>query len=95
MTDDGIREKAEIIKRLPKGAARALLSMTNEWKFCGRKTFNANGAHSLFWACGGYQPRNVYVETEPQKDGKWSRTAYRLTFAGLRLRSLLKEASDA
>lgn len=86
-------EIRNIIGRLKTGARRALLKMTGDWQFAGRATFNANGAHSLFWSCGGYRD-NQYVECESRKDGKWSRTAYRLTAKGLALQAELDKSGE-
>lgn len=78
---------AALAKRLPKGAARACLAMTDQWQFCGKSTFDANGAWSLDRQ--GRRGRDALAESEAQKDGKWSRTAYRLTPLGLALRAHL------
>jgi len=83
-------EVAKIASGLTGGAARACKAMTDEWQFCGKATFNANGAWALHWAkgCGG---RGAIAEREGQKDGKWSRDAYRLTPLGIAVRNHLIE----
>lgn len=93
LPSEDVRAIAGKLRRL-KGARGACLAMTGEWQFCGKATFSAGGAHSLFWACGGYR-NNPFVEIESQKDGKWSRYAYRLTPLGLAVRNHLKESDHA
>lgn len=46
MTDE---EEITLAKKLPKGAARALLAMGPGWVLPGRDTFNANAAFNLSW----------------------------------------------
>ena len=75
----------EIAGRLTAGARRAVLRMTEEWQFCGKATFDANGA----WNAAN-KARSA-VERECRKDGKWSRDAYRLTPLGLAVRAILQD----
>lgn len=72
------------------GARRAALAMTDQWQFCGKNTFNANGAYNAFWQCGGFRQDPELIERACRKDGKWSREAYRLTLAGLALQAELR-----
>ena len=89
------REVVEgLATKLGEGAKRACLGMTDQWQFCGKATFNANGAHSLHWAKTGLG-RGAIAEREPQKDGKWSRDAYRLTPLGLAVRDHLRSLTKA
>jgi hypothetical protein len=82
----------KVVARLTPGAKRACLRMTGEWQFCGKATFDANGAHALHWARG--VGRGAIAERESQKDGKWSRDAYRLTPLGLAVRAHLSGESN-
>lgn len=77
---------AEIVKRLPAGARRALLKMTDDWQFAGRYTFNANGAWSLHWT-RGLGGRGILVEMANLPSGKHKRSAYRLTPLGMEARA--------
>lgn len=81
-------EAAKVASKLTKGAAKAVSRMSSEWQFCGKATFDANGAHNAFWQCGGYRDNKV-IEREPRKDGKWSRSAYRLTPFGVEVQRVL------
>lgn len=80
---------AEVARRLKPGAKRACLAMTAEWQFAGKRTFNANGAWALHWQRTGLG-RGAIAEMENQKDGKWMRSAYRLTPLGLEVQQFLK-----
>jgi hypothetical protein len=85
-------EAEKIAAGLPGGARRACLAMTDQWQFCGKQTFNANGAWSLHWFKGGHG-RGAIAEMELLKDGKWFRYAYRLTPLGLEVRKVLERQS--
>jgi hypothetical protein len=85
---------AGIAAGLTAGAKRACRRMTADWQFCGKASFDANGAHALHWAKTGLG-RGALAEREVQKDGKWSRYAYRLTPLGLRVRQHLQDHPDA
>lgn len=82
-------EAEGIAAKLTAGAKRACLRMTGDWQFCGKATFDANGAWSLHWF-KGVGGRGAIAEREFQKDGKWSRSAYRLTPLGLEVREVLR-----
>lgn len=73
------------IQRLPKGAKRAILAMSSDWQFCGKNTFDANGAHSAYM--------RGLAEYQNMKDGKWSRWAYRLTEKGKLAAAVLAKAT--
>ena len=77
----------EAARTLTGGAARACLAMTDDWRFCGKATFDANGAWALYQA--RTIGRGIIAERENRKDGKWSRSAYRLTPFGLLVQSAL------
>ena len=79
----------QIAAGLPKGAAKACQLIPTEWQFAGKATFNSNGAWSLHHAKSGHG-RGALCEMELQKDGKWSRHAYRLTPLGLAVRAHLE-----
>lgn len=76
---------AEVAGKLPAGSRRAVLAMTDKWQFCGKATFNANGAWNASWSA------EEAVERMLMKDGKWSRYAYRLTPLGIQLREYLSQ----
>jgi len=82
-----------IAGKLTKGAARACRLMTDTWQFAGKGTFNSNGAWALYHQ-RGVGGRGSIAQMEAQKDGKWSRHAYRLTPLGLAVRSFLASKED-
>lgn len=84
---------AAIVRGLKPGSKRACLAMTVDWRFCGKKTFNANGAHALHHAKVKLG-RGALAEREAQRDGKWCRDAYRLTDLGLQVQAHLKEQAS-
>ncbi len=84
MTDDIARIAAD----LPKGSARACMKMTEEWQFCGKATFDANGA----WNLSRKSMANPICERRDAKDGRWSRYQYRLTPFGILVRNHLEGA---
>lgn len=51
MTD---AEEIAIARKLPKGSARALRALTDQYVLPGRDTFNANGAFNLTWVARSY-----------------------------------------
>lgn len=75
----------DVARGLSAGAARACTAMTTDWQFCGKSTFNANGAFALSRINTGR-----LCDVEIQKYGKWWRTAYRLTPFGAQVRAILK-----
>jgi hypothetical protein len=83
---------AEIARKLTAGAKRACLNMTDDWQFPGKATFDANGAHNLYWR---YGPRGYLCDAAllSAKDPK-RRMAYRLNARGLAVAAYLKEQSN-
>ncbi len=75
-------EIATLAARLTKGGRRALMAMTGEFQFPGKKTFNANAA----WKLTQYK-RFEIVERENLPDGKYKRSAFRLTPDGQRVKA--------
>jgi hypothetical protein len=75
-------EEIALVESLPKGSRRALLSMSPEYSFPGRQTFNANAAFTLYWSARSYGGLAEYVVPG-------GRRAYRLTPLGERIRDRL------
>lgn len=89
MTPD---EVEAVAGKLPTGAARACVKMTADWQFPGKATFNANGAHSLYWAKTG-MGRGALVDRallRPDPEKRVARDAYRLTPLGLAVKAHLE-----
>ena len=81
----GEMEAASIAKKLPKGARRCLMLLTEEYVFPGLATFNANAAHNLSWRRrkqGGLAFLKVIN----------GRAAYAITPLGLAVREHLQQA---
>lgn len=82
---------AGIVAGLPKGAAEACRRMTAEYQFPGIHTFNANGAHSLYWQ----SRRTPLCDADHLPAGKHRRRAYKLTKLGLAVRTALMAETGA
>lgn len=79
----------QIAARIEGGARKTLLLMTDQWQFCGKQTFNANGAHALHWQ-KGVGGLGALCERELQKDVRGKRDAYRLTPLGQQVAQYLR-----
>ena len=82
----------QVAAGLTKGAARACRSMTSEWQFPGKATFDANGAWNLYWARTGLGKGAIaQMQDTPITPGnRKTRLAYRLTPFGLEVRAVLE-----